>query len=316
MIYTDYGPFNGEKWEKFCQRCLKVRYRDDGYQSIPATYGGDLGIEGYTRTGQVFQCYCPEEDYESDKLYKHNRDKITRDLKKLITYEDQLKKLFNGMKIKEWIFLTPKYRNKKILNHCVKKTKEFRKKDKKHIHQEFDVLIHDIDYFTQEAPIVLNLNDEKINIKVEDVLEEEIERLRSESNKVNNLSRKIKATFPKTHTEIVMQRISKMVNKRIIEYLKGEKILNKLENSFQNLYEKFLRIVDSYESEVEDRCFYPAENNKELFDEIKGDLETLLKNEFDDTLGYSVIQDLKRQIIADWLMRCPIDFLKEVGEDE
>lgn len=313
MIHTEYGRFNGDKWEKFCQRCLKIRYREIGYQSVPAAFKGDLGIEGYTRNGLVFQCYCPEEDY--DKLYDHHRDKITKDMKKLITYEKQLKKLLNGIKIKKWIFLTPIYRDRRILNHCNKKKNEFRKKEKEHLHKEFDVLIQDIDYFLEEIPIVLKLDDQRINIEVDDVLEKEVEKLIAESKKVDNMARKLKSTFPKSHTRIIIKRISKMVNKKVIEYLKGKKILGKLENSFQELYEKFLRTIDSYESEVEDKCLYPSEDNKQLFDEIKKELEELLEKEFGDTLSYNVIQDLKRQMIADWLMRCPIDFLEEVSEN-
>lgn len=316
MIYTEYGPFEREKWEKFCQCCLKIRYRDDGYQSVPSAYGGDLGIEGFTRSGLVFQCYCPDEDYEFEKLFEHHRDKITKDLKKLITYETQITKLLNGIKIKKWIYLTPIYRNRKILDHCNNKANEFRGKLRKHLHKEFDVLIYDIDYFIEEIPIVLKLSDKKIDIKVDNILEREMEKLKNESEKVQNLSRKIKATYPPPHTKVILEKISVMINKRIMEYLKGKKILNKMENVFQDLYEKFLRTIDSYESDIEDKCSYLVEDNKSLFDEIKIDLETLLNKEFGEILGYTVIQDLKRQIIADWLMRCPLDFLEKVDKNE
>lgn len=46
MFQTEYGKFDGDTWEIFCQKCLKIKYDKDGYQSIPARFGGDLGIEG------------------------------------------------------------------------------------------------------------------------------------------------------------------------------------------------------------------------------------------------------------------------------
>lgn len=60
-----------------------MKYEVEGYQEMSAHTDGDLGIEGFTRTGVVFQCYCPDEEYDSTKLYEHQRDKITKDLGKL-----------------------------------------------------------------------------------------------------------------------------------------------------------------------------------------------------------------------------------------
>ena len=68
MYQRKYGDFEGDSWEDFCQQCLKIRYRDEKYQEIPAHFGGDMGIEGFTRTGKVFQCYCPDEYFWHQNL--------------------------------------------------------------------------------------------------------------------------------------------------------------------------------------------------------------------------------------------------------
>ena len=65
---------------------------------------GDLGIEGFTRTGKVFQCYCPEAPYEADELYEKQRDKINKDLNKLIKYKDELRKYLRRCKNKNLVF--------------------------------------------------------------------------------------------------------------------------------------------------------------------------------------------------------------------
>lgn len=83
MYRTSYGTYNGDSWEEHCQTFLKIKYEADGYQEMTAHTQGDLGIEGFTRKGDVFQCYCPDGEYESTKLYGHQRDKITKDLNKL-----------------------------------------------------------------------------------------------------------------------------------------------------------------------------------------------------------------------------------------
>ena len=57
---------SGEEWEKLCNSCYRIRYQEQGYQEIPAKYKGDGGIEGFTKNGIVYQCYCPNENDEKD----------------------------------------------------------------------------------------------------------------------------------------------------------------------------------------------------------------------------------------------------------
>jgi hypothetical protein len=35
---------------------------------MPAHTKGDLGIEGFIRTGVVFQCYCSDEEFDTRRL--------------------------------------------------------------------------------------------------------------------------------------------------------------------------------------------------------------------------------------------------------
>ena len=73
------GEVDGDAWEKYCQKLLKLKYND--YQEVPARYAGDLGVEGFTHTGIAFQCYCQDGEPISDELYEKQRDKVTRDIK-------------------------------------------------------------------------------------------------------------------------------------------------------------------------------------------------------------------------------------------
>lgn len=60
------SKLDGDSWEELCQSCYRIRYQDVHYTEVPATYKGDAGIEGFTQTGIVIQCYYPEGTY-SDK---------------------------------------------------------------------------------------------------------------------------------------------------------------------------------------------------------------------------------------------------------
>lgn len=87
------GYMTGNAWEELCVKCYRLRYQREHYTAIPAVQGGDAGIEGFTHSGIVHQCYCPERIYSDNELYTHQRDKLTADIEKLMNNGERLKKL-------------------------------------------------------------------------------------------------------------------------------------------------------------------------------------------------------------------------------
>jgi hypothetical protein len=154
MFLTKHGWFDGNSWDSFCQICFKSKYLEDGYQQVKAS-PGDYGIEGFTRSGKAFQCYCPDHNYGADELYQKQRDKITKDLGKLLTYKNQLKDLLGGVKIKTWYFVTPESHKKDLIQHCSEKAIEYRAMGHDHLDMSFDVLLFDLDYF-ESAVLILS----------------------------------------------------------------------------------------------------------------------------------------------------------------
>lgn len=130
---------------------------------MPA-WQGDLGIEGFTRTGILSQCYCADEEYAPDELYVRQRDKITKDLGKLISNQTDLQLYLKQIKVKQWIFVTSGYKKKDIVRHCRDKAEEFKSFNLPILDDDFDVLIHDIDFFATEIPLVLDYRNRKIEI--------------------------------------------------------------------------------------------------------------------------------------------------------
>lgn len=110
------GHMTGNAWEDLCVRCYRIRYQKDNYTAIPATQGGDAGIEGFTYKGVVHQCYCPERDYSDNELYEHQRNKLTADIEKLKKNADRLKAL-GVPPVVEWHFNIPEYKDTRILAH-------------------------------------------------------------------------------------------------------------------------------------------------------------------------------------------------------
>ena len=123
MIQTEIGPMDGNSWEEICQIVYKKKYTT--YQEmVPSP--GDWGIEGFMLgSGLAIQCYCPKKEYDTPTLHGKLVDKITKDIKKLQTYQNEIQKRIGSEKICQWIFITPRIaKNMLMLEIKSKKPKD------------------------------------------------------------------------------------------------------------------------------------------------------------------------------------------------
>jgi hypothetical protein len=308
MLKTKYGDFDGNTWEEFCQACLKSKYEKEGYQELPA-WQGDMGIEGFTRTGLVFQCYCPDEEYTPSVLYEKQRDKITTDLNKIKSREKELKAYLGNIKIEKWYFLTPIIKNKELIKHCTTKADEYRKEKLEILSDNFDVLVYDADLFLEQIPLIFqNLNSRKLEIQNEEIIEDNdiVEWKEQSINLVDNAIRKNNLRLP-SDARNKESKVNKFTNNTIENFLDGNSIIQKWAEAYQSDYEKFQRIVGVFEKEVEERCMTNTQDNDILYNEIRSDLKVKLNQNF-SYLADLTIDRLANRVMADWILRCPIDF--------
>lgn len=304
MIKTTFRTFDGNSWEEFCQVCLKLKFEQEGYQELPA-WQGDLGIEGFTRTGKVFQCYCPDEDYEPQTLYEKQRNKITTDLGKLEKNEAELKKYLNGILIQQWIFLTPMYKNKELVRHCQLKAVEYKTKNLGILSTDFDVLVYDIDYFTAQIPTALGASNGKIEIEANRDESLDVDWKSTNISLVNNaITKHGKRVADCLNKE---EKVNKLTNFTIGDFLDEQQLVIKWKEYSPTDYEKFMRIIGDYEKTVEEMCITNTGDYNGLYDRIRHELDEKLKNSF-AYLEDVTIEKLTKGVMAEWLLRCPINF--------
>lgn len=308
MYITPYGTFYGNSWEDFCQQCFKKKYENDGYQEMPADFKGDLGIEGFTRNGILFQCYCPDALYDPTKLYEAQRDKITRDLGKLQDNQKELADYLKEIKVEKWIFVTPGYTNKELVRHCQNKAEEFRLLKLPHLSDNFDVLIYDIEFFLTEIPTILNFRQDKLDIGPQEQLSpEEIADWKTKSiTLVDNAINKHGARLP-ISSKNYDARVNKLTQLSIANFLNGDAVIRQWSEKYQDQYEKFVKVVDLFEKRVEEKCAAYTGDFNHLYGEIETELMAKLKESF-SYLDSTMIDRLTYRVMADWILRCPIDF--------
>ncbi len=308
MIETSYGNFDGDFWERICQICFKLKYKDEQYIEMIAS-PGDFGIEGFTKSGKVFQCYCPDRNYTTDELYKKQRDKITADLNKLKYHKEELKKRLGDTKIKEWIFITPYYSKNEIVAHCSSKTKELKKWGLPILDKNFVVLPQDIDFLVPFIGQAINSKNRKIIIspKASSGSPEVKIYKKSDGLLVDNALSKHTARLKQLKSNVTQNSIKLLTDKTIRHFLDGKQIIDSWKDLIQEDYERFNKIISQYEDEVEELCMFPTDDFNKRLEKIRKELNQKIKTNF-SSIDEITVTDLTNYVIADWILRCPINF--------
>lgn len=303
---------DGKRWEELCTKFYRMRYQGDGFQEVPAMYRGDHGIEGFTLSGIVYQCYYPEKNYSDDDLYKSQRIKVNKDINKLISNGKELFEI--GVPIvKEWHFVIPYYKDRRILEYCTKKQtkvlQEIKTKGLTHVDKDFKIIIKVEDDFYEEMRKLIPLeNDFKYHFAQKHTGEINWEKCSAE--KVENIKRKLIAIIEAQGATDYDEQLNRMLNIYVSFYIKGIELLNKLRTKDPALYEKIQSLSQTFKVDAQNRCDmnFNSTINKELFEEISTEFGNKLNSVFGEIITIESVAELKNDIISSWLADCPMDF--------
>lgn len=304
---------NGNAWEKLCDSCYRSRYQENGYQELPAAVGGDGGIEGYTMNGIVYQCYCPEREYSDDELYNHMRDKMTRDIKKML--KPEYATVLKGLGINnicEWHFVIPEYKDKRIIEHKETKRREVLEYKKSHpdqcdfINDEFKIIVKVAEDFKIEIARLIRTNmDVKLDLTV--IHNKKTDWSKCDSEKVLNVKRKVRAVMNNIDEED--EDLKEVVDVYMESYVIGMELMEKLRISQNDIYEQILNMEQAYKKEVsiKTRMNTDSSLNSQLFNEVIDNFQKTLEQEL-DYLNKTSIMELKMDLVSSWLTDCSMQF--------
>lgn len=291
-----------------------MKFQDEHFTEVPAVHGGDAGIEGFTRQGRVYQCYCPEREYSDDDLYSHLRTKMSNDIKKLtnLTYAKRLKEL-GVPRIKEWHFVIPRYKDSRIVTHAETKRQEvliLKTSDPDsydYIDDEFIVVIKQAEDFKVEISRIVRttLSDMKLNIAIYHT--NTLDWSQCDSEKVNNIKRKVKAVMGDIDESD--EDYIEVVGIYIESYMKGLEILKILRVSYPEIYEDIYILEQAYKRQVSMRTKMNTNSsiNAKLFDEIMKDFQEKLEQQF-TYLNLASVMELRNDLVSGWLADCSMQF--------
>lgn len=306
---------DGNSWEDLCVQCYRMRYQNDNYTQVPASNGGDAGIEGFTHSGVVHQCYYPERDYDVDKLYDHQRNKVTHDIQKLLDNGDRFKELGVPV-IKEWHFNVPEYKDTRILKHLANKEAEVlrAKKDDpdkySYISDSFRIIIKIAADFIPEISQIIRNKVNAMRIDLGTCTDKELDWSKCDSNKSANIQRKITAVMHTTPEDTAAQYV---IGKFIEAYINGIEQMGALRINFPEIHHDLCRLEQSSKIDVSIKTHMNTDRtlNQKLFNDVLDNFEKRLQGDFADVFTQPTIDDLKRDLVASWLADCSMEFWSE-----
>lgn len=303
---------DGNAWENICVKCYRYRYEDQHYTPIPAVSGGDAGIEGFTKTGIVHQCYFPERQYSDHELYEAQRNKLSTDIKKLLNNGDRLIALGVPV-IHEWHFNIPEYRDSKILIHAATKQKEVlsakanNPNKYSYIADDFQIVIKTAENFSAEISRIIRTSaDYNLNLAVEHTPNPDWKDC--DSQKVANIRRKIKAIMHVSDDN--NPKVERVVGLYIDYYICGLVNVNRLKMNFPDIHAELFKLVQIYKGEVTLRTSMNANSsmNQSLFNELLNEFEQKLEKDFSTSFNQASIVEIKQDMVASWLADCSMEF--------
>ena len=308
MSTTAGDQWSGDDWESYCRQLLTQRY-GTSYQPVPDRDRGDFGIDGFTSDGEVFQCYAAQDPLGDADLRKKQRVKITEDLKKLENNIEVVSQLTAPAKINRWTLLVPRLVSKEILQHAASKAAELRGKGLDAVAPGFDVKVLTSEDFGAEKQALDGFSVALLPDPPPDATDESVAAWEADKPRAAaTLSRKV-ANLPGMSTNEKQQLLCLELAKRHLHGAEAEDQLRRAQpqmwerlNGERKLREQTLAVEHLSASPSEQRTLWTEVR------EVRSRLESslpLLTGGRADSLAWS--------IVAEWLIRCPMDPVPAAG---
>ena len=297
-----YVKWDGDDWQRHINSLLGLRFPPGAYQPIPDRAGGDYGLEGFSSDGVAFQCYAAEEPLSVETLTDKQRDKITRDIKKLCDNHSKLSGILGQVRIHTWVLMVPRYDSKRILVHAETKAEEVRTKRLPIVTDNFRISVQDDSMFGAQKEALVNGALAKISLTVPAVPSSDVSIWSAaHTSLVDTLEQKL-AKLKKPPEK--MERLKAQMVKHFME---GQNAIQYLHANFPLVAENVLRCKDAKERALETESLLSSALPEQRLTETLEDYRTRLANEVAG-VNTTTAEILAHEAAADWLLRCPLDF--------
>jgi hypothetical protein len=290
-------------WEHHVYGLLQDRHGPLNVHKVPARHKGDHGLDYYSLEDRVsYQCYAVQEPCEVADRADKQKAKITTDLKKFCTKKSELSSLFGSVQMTRWVLVVPLHDSSQLNAHVTAKTTEVKSLSLPYVASNFEVMIQDLESFDSTSKAVRAILRCSISLPVQPASTQQIEQWSEASERlVTSLKSKLGKRVGGDE-----EKLSESVGEAIRWFLDRENTLETLRDTFPDLHEALMSVILRHGQRL--RLYGPpAEGAAHQI--LRTELEGLMKalKEVPNVTDAGA-QQLALGTLADWLMRCPLDF--------
>lgn len=287
------------EWQGQARRLVQRRHGAVNVQSVPDEVQGDCGIEFYTLDGTAYQCYAPEKHSAVQAAASAMKAKAGRDLGKLAKHRDKLVRIFGSTRIERWILLCPFLDDKDVVAYVRTKGAEVPALGLEFISERFEAVVQSLEDFEHESaalralPLLIAPTAGLMTASLLQTPGSDLETV---------LIDKLQRANPKDHAEQIERKKQAFVN----AHARRESVLAKMSLEQPELWERAMVCINSEEQRLE-ATGAAGEVPIAMLHNSLDRIERILQNDVAD-VAQATIQEISTGTIADWLMRCPLDF--------
>ncbi|MFI1696237.1 hypothetical protein ACH419_09705 [Streptomyces bobili] len=294
---------SGAEWQDLCTRVLRVHHGTD--LVVVPDKGGDHGLEAYTLSGHLFQCYSPDEPLTTSKRYEKQRAKTTVDVGKFISNSDKLKKLFGEhVKINRWIILCPYIDSKDLAAHCASQTKRVREAGLTYVDPDIHVICQTMEDYEFSYKKVVNAQLARMHLPP--LAEPDYSSVGSGG--VDKMREKL----AKVHSLRDESRRNDYVQRLLYSYLNSQEFRAYIKDHYTEIHALLESELDDLEQRLVMEFVLDESRAATQLQKVLIETEQRVKKCAPDTSS-SDSRTLAQGQVADWLMKCPLDFYEELA---
>jgi hypothetical protein len=292
--------WEGVEWQTYSLRLVQLRHGPSNIQIVPDNVQGDAGVEFFSMDGCCYQCYAPEEVVSVAKASSAMKAKGRRDLSKLKKNKSTLCGILQNAKIKRWILICPFLDDKSVVAAIRTRGEELKSALYGLVTDDFEALVQSQDDFLQEIETIRKHSFPAL-VEIPAATEEEVIS-RDGGPMAATLERKLRNAYKSIPADELLKRkaeyiVANIARENALQYLKSEHpILWERATKVFAVEERRLVMLGSGQSAP-----------REQLVESLGRITDGLRNDLPD-LATSSITQISLGTLADWLLRCPLDF--------
>lgn len=298
---------SGEEWQAFADQLLVRRYGPAQYQKIPAKDSGDAGIEGFTLCGHAYQAYGVVEPVTTKARYEKQRDKITTDIGKFIDNKSKLVALLGTLQLNRWCLFVPQFDSKDIVSHAAIKTAEVIAANLSYVANDFRVMVCEEDKFAVERDALINAGIAKFHVTPATASNQAIQEWAEEND---NLVKQLDQKISRLSTCGTQAKRRSLRDQLLKHFLEGQNLLEELRKC-PAVWEQIDKAKRAQEEFLATECMVATGSAAQILQDALKAIKAAVAKAAVGISDHNT-NAMAWEAVADWLLRCPLDFPEEV----